>query len=69
MKNIKDAASQVTTPTGSGKHWGNTVTVSLRVIALSTHLILMPLLVRELYQEFVHGQKHENTLFQNEITL
>lgn len=64
MTNIKDATSRVSTQAGSGKHWGNTITVGLWVIALSTHLILMPLLIRELYQEFVHGQKHENTLFQ-----
>ncbi len=64
MKDIKDAASRVTTQVGGKKNWGNTITVTLWVIALSTHLILMPLLIRELYQEFVHGQKHENMLFQ-----
>ena len=64
MKDIKEAASRVTTQMSGQENWGNTITVTLWVIALSTHLILMPLLIRELYQEFVHGQKHEDTLFQ-----
>ncbi|MHB8595920.1 MAG: hypothetical protein ACYDER_03820 [Ktedonobacteraceae bacterium] len=64
MKNLKNAAFRITTQPGGKENWGNTITVTLRVIALSTHLILIPLLIRELYQEFVHGQKHENTLFQ-----
>ncbi len=64
MTTIKDTAARVTTRIGDRKNWGNTVTVTLWIIALSTHLILVPLLIRELYDEFVHGQKHENRLFQ-----
>ena len=65
MTNVKDIASRATAKTGGTKNLGNTVTIALWIIALSTHLILMPLLIRELYNEFFHGQKHKNTLFQN----
>lgn len=33
--------------------WRNQVTVALWMIALSLHLILMPMLIRELYRDFV----------------
>jgi uncharacterized Tic20 family protein len=64
MTNLKNSVSRVTTQMSGKENLGNTITVTLWIIALSTHLILMPLLIRELYQEFVHGQKHKDTLFQ-----
>ncbi|GAC1378446.1 MAG: hypothetical protein NVS4B7_01940 [Ktedonobacteraceae bacterium] len=43
---------------------GNTITIALWSIALGSHLILMPMLIRELYMEFFQGKKSENKLFQ-----
>lgn len=42
---------------------GNFITLALWTIALGSHLILMPMLIRELYEEFFQGKKAENKLF------
>ncbi len=50
---MKDISARLT----NNGDWRNQVTVALWVIALSSHLILMPMLIRELYQDFVHKKK------------
>jgi hypothetical protein len=39
------------------------ITLALWAIALATHLILLPMLLRELFQEYFRGKKVENRLF------
>lgn len=46
---VKNIASRMT----QHGDWRNQVTVALWMIALSSHLILMPMLIRELYRDFV----------------
>ena len=46
---MKDISSRL----AQNGNWRSQVTVALWVIALSSHLILMPMLIRELYQDVV----------------
>lgn len=50
MKNISSRITQ-------DGNWRNQVTTTLWIVALSSHLILMPMLIRELYQDFVQKKK------------
>ncbi|HYK85578.1 MAG TPA: hypothetical protein VEV19_09445 [Ktedonobacteraceae bacterium] len=50
MKNISFRLPQI-------GDWRNQVTVTLWIVVFSSHLILMPMLIRELYQDFVQKKK------------